>query len=213
MRNLLWSSIIGGVLAMGACSQDRPVVSPAAQDVAKVDVEKTGPWNLISGQSSISFITTKKGTVSEVHTFKELSGSARVDGKTSVLIALDSVETNIDIRNERMREHLFETGTYPNIKIGAQIDLTALENLALGARQNSKGAFNVELHGQSKDYEADMWITRLTANKVLVESREAVVVHAEDFALNAGIDKLQELANLPSISPTVPVHFSLVFER
>jgi hypothetical protein len=164
-------------------------------------------------QSSITFSTTKKGTVSETHSFTKFSGSARVDGKTSVLIALDSVQTNIDIRNERMREHLFETAQYPSVKIGAQIDLDALSGLALGARRHSVGAFNVEMHGMSKDYQADMWITRLTANKVLVESQAPVFVKADDFALQGGIAKLQELAKLSSIAPTVPVSFSLVFER
>ncbi|HFB55463.1 MAG TPA: YceI family protein, partial [Hellea balneolensis] len=196
MRYSVRNIVMVSMLVLGACSGDQAVPPSSAQDAAKVEVEKTGPWNLINGQSSISFITTKKGTVSEVHTFKEFSGSARADGKTSVLIALDSVETNIDIRNERMREHLFETAKYPDVKIGAQIKLDVFSDLALGERRPSKGAFNVEMHGLSKDYEADMWITRLTANKVLVESRAPVFVKAEDFALQGGIDKLQELAKL-----------------
>jgi len=56
-------------------------------------------------------------------------------------------------------------------------------------------------------------VTRLGPNKVLVSSAAPVYVHADDFGLQSGVDKLQELAKLSSITPVVPVSFSLMFER
>jgi len=38
-------------------------------------------------------------------------------------------------------------------------------------------------------------------------------VNASQVGLLAGIEKLRELAGLPSISPAVPVTFSLIFEQ
>jgi len=39
------------------------------------------------------------------------------------------------------------------------------------------------------------------------------VVYADALELNAGLAQLQELAGLDSITPAVPVSFSIAFER
>ncbi len=61
-------------------------------------------WQLEADQSHIHFVSIKKAQVGEVHTFKQLSGSIDESGKAAITIQLDSVETQVPIRNERMRE-------------------------------------------------------------------------------------------------------------
>jgi len=46
---------------------------------------------------------------------------------------------------------------------------------------------------------------------VQVHSLQPVIVRAVDFDLLKGIEKLAELANLPSIAKAVPVEVLLVF--
>jgi hypothetical protein len=48
---------------------------------------------------------------------------------------------------------------------------------------------------------------------MLVTTVQPVIIKAEDFALVAGINKLQALAKLPSIAYTVPVSFVLTFQK
>jgi len=175
--------------------------------------EATGPWHLLPAQSHLSFISVKKGTMVETHSFGKLSGTVGVDGVTSVAIALDSVQTNIDIRNERMRTYLFETDKFPLAKISTKIDMMQFTAMTIGERRNISQNIIVKMHGKTADFDVDLIITRLGINKIAVDSQSPVVVGIENFAMQDGVDKLRELASLPSITPEIPVNFSLAFER
>ncbi len=188
-------------LMLGACAGEKPSAA------------RTGSWELIPAQSGISFVSIKNGDIAEAHSFTKISGIVGEDGKALVTIALDSVQTNIDIRDERMRKYLFETENYPVVKIGAVIGSDVLATLITGGRKNIMLALEVEMHGVLENYDADIWVTRLASNKILVQTRLPLLIHGDDFAFSAGLAKLQELANLSAISPSVPVSFSLVFER
>ncbi len=72
-----------------------------------------GEMTLDNSLSSLSFVSVKKGTTGEVHTIDKLSGSLSVEGDLLVTLDLSSVNTKIAIRDERMQEHLFETGSNP----------------------------------------------------------------------------------------------------
>ena len=186
---------------LGACSQQDSVP------------EATGPWHLLPGQSHVGFISVKKGTMIEAHSFGTLSGAVSVDGVTSVTVALDSVETNIDIRNERMRTYLFETKKYPLAKISTKIDMAQFAAMKIGERVTMSQNVTVNMHGETAGFDVALIVTRLGVNKISVDNQEPVVPDIEDFSMQTGVEKLRELASLPSITPEVPVSFSLVFER
>ena len=61
--------------------------------------------------------------------------------------------------------------------------------------------------------ETQVTVTRIAEDKVLAVSSEPVIVSADTFELTEGLGKLQELAGLPSITPVVPVSFSITFQR
>jgi len=189
------------VVFFGACSQQDSVP------------EATGPWHLLPSQSHVSFMSVKKGTMIEAHSFGKLSGAVGVDGITNISIALDSVETNIDIRNERMRTYLFETDKFPLAKISTKIDMAQFTAMTIGERTNISQTITVNMHGKTAGFDVGLIVTRLGVNKIAVDSQSPVVLDIESFAMQDGVDKLRELASLPSITPEVPVSFSLVFER
>lgn len=180
-------------------------------DVQSIDTSEQS-WVLADGQSHLTFISIKKGDIAEVHSFEGLTGRMDKDGHAKVEIVLDTVETNIDVRNTRMREHLFETGLYPFASIKSDIPIADLRALKVGDRSVIDAVLEVDLHGISSSIEGELTVTRVGDNKVLVETRTPILVHADEFDLTEGLDILQELANLPSITPIVPVSFSLVFE-
>ncbi len=171
-----------------------------------------GAWNLAKESSVVSFITTKNFNISEVHNFKLFSGFIDDSGNAVVTIDLESVETNIDIRNQRMRDHLFETKLHRQASINAQLDFSSLYSMKQGSRTSKTIKLMVGLHGMVKIIETEVFITRSARKTVIVESRSPILIHAEDFGLLGGITKLQNLAKLSSITPVVPVSFSLVFE-
>ena len=62
-----------------------------------------------------------------------ISGTVGDQGAVEVRVALDSVETNIGIRNDRMKKMLFEVGLYPEAVITAQLSEEAMA--AVGIEQ------------------------------------------------------------------------------
>lgn len=170
-------------------------------------------WALSPDESRIGFISVKAGDFPESHYFREVQGTVSQSGEAEITVPLDSVETNIDIRNERMREFLFETDKFPTATITATIDFDALNTLDIGARKSVDFTGELTLHGVSAPIETVLTVTRITEARVLVETTDPVILYADQFELSAGIKKLMELASLPSITPAVPVAISLVFEQ
>ena len=171
-----------------------------------------GAWELDNDNSRINFVSIKKGNVAELGRFTQLEGSISDSGETVLKINLASVDTKIQIRDDRMKEFLFEIPKFTQATFSAQIDLSFLNNLPVSGRaiQIIGGKFN--LHGISKDIKADVMLTRLSLNQFSVSSFAPVLLNTEDFQMNTGIEKLRESAGLPSISSAVPVTFHLTFK-
>ncbi|WP_297734822.1 YceI family protein [uncultured Maricaulis sp.] len=197
MRLILTASLMALLTFAAACSQ------PAA----------SGDWRLDGERSRLSFVSIKSGEIAEAHSFSGLSGAVAPDGQAELVIDLATVETGIDIRNERMREHLFEIGSFAEARVTTALDLAALADLETGERRSLEIEATVSLHGQSIDIIAPVIVTDIDGRHVLVESAAPVLLHIGDFGLTDGLATLQELAGLPSIAPVSPVSFSLLFTR
>ena len=68
-------------------------------------------WVLDSENSHLSFVSIKNGVVAEVHRFDTLRGGVNDNGTAALKIGLASVETNIPIRNDRIKSMLFDVAT------------------------------------------------------------------------------------------------------
>ncbi len=170
-------------------------------------------WSLDGADSQLSFASMKAGNLGETHYFRTLSGGIDEEGKVRVEIDLTSLETRIDIRNERMREYLFETDKFPKAVLTAEIDMAAYDGLAVGERKEAEIEGTLDLHGFEIPVSAPIIVTRIADDRVDVTTAEPAIIYAEDFGLLGGVNKLAELAELEWIIPTVPVNASLVFER
>lgn len=170
-------------------------------------------WTLDNAESRLSFVSTKAGTVAEVHRFDALTGTLGPDGRFTVSIDLDSVDTAIDIRDQRMREMFFETGEFPTATLTAQIDLRQIESIEPGKQQDITTEAQLDIHGVTVNLTVNATVARLDAQTLLVTSSEPLVVTASQFGLGAGVEKLREIAGLPSISPAVPVTFRLTLRQ
>jgi polyisoprenoid-binding protein YceI len=169
-------------------------------------------WELDNNSSTLSFVTVKADHVGEVHTFDQLSGDINDDGSVQITIELASVNTLIDIRNERMQNMLFETNLFPQATISGEIDLDAVAAMDAGVSQAISVDFDLAIHGESSSYTADVLVTR-TESGVLASTVKPIIVMADTHGFVSGVEALREVAGLPSISRAVPVSFNVVFEQ
>ncbi len=169
-------------------------------------------WSLDNAASTLSFVTVKAEHVAEVHTFDVLSGSIDDAGEVKVAIELASVNTMIQIRNERMQAMLFETNLFPDANITGKVDLEAITAMSPGASEVMQIEIELSLHGASIALTAELMVTRLESG-VMASTLKPIIVTADSVGLVAGIEALREVAGLPSISRSVPVSFTLVFKQ
>ncbi len=170
-------------------------------------------WKLDSDGSVVSYASTKNGEVVEPNVFTGLTGEVSDEGAATLEIAMASLETFIDIRNERMREFVLNVADYPVATLSADLDMATFAALAPGDVVESTFEVMISASGAETSYEATALVTRAADNRVLVASKAPIVVYAEDFGYLDGLAKLQEIAGLDSITPIVPVSFSLQFMK
>ncbi|MEL7317807.1 MAG: YceI family protein [Pseudomonadota bacterium] len=186
-----------------ACAQTPAEPAPLVQ----------GGWSVDASASSLSYVSVKSGEIAESNSFSGLSGSVTPAGAASVEIDLSTIETNVDIRNERMRDIFFEVADHPTATVTAQIDPAALDTLAVGQSVTQPLKATLSVKGVEAPVETQVSVTRTAEDRVLVTSTEPVIVYADALELTDGLATLQELAGLPSITPAVPVSFSIAFKR
>lgn len=168
-------------------------------------------WSLDNDASRLSFVTIKAGDVGEVHRFRSLSGSVGEDGAVSVQIDLSSVDTLIPIRDERMQEFLFNTARFPTATFTTNIDAADYAGLGVGEVAQTKLPGVLNLVGSTLELNLNVLVARLSPDRMLVTTREPALVNAASVGLVNGVEKLREIAGLPSISKAVPVSVILMF--
>ncbi len=167
-------------------------------------------WNVDADHSDIKFISIKNHVVAEIHSFANVSGNINDEGSAVVEISLGSVQTKVDIRNERMKKHLFETDKYPLASISANVK-TLVDSTAIGTSTIATVPASISLHGVSQDIDLKVRVIRLSESEMIVSSVDPVLIRASQFDLSDGIKKLSNLVGDIAIIETVPVSFSLVF--
>jgi polyisoprenoid-binding protein YceI len=169
-------------------------------------------WDLSSEDSNINFISVKSPSIGEVHNFKQVTGVINDSGQVDLSINLDSVETNIGIRNDRIKEMLFETDKFLTAKITGFVDMEKAINLKVGDTYIDDVKLTLSLHGMAHQVTNTVRVTKLSEERIMVASNAPLILNASDFGLVEGIEKLRDVAKLPAIESVIPVTFSLIFE-
>lgn len=179
--------------------------------LAGVTVSAQANWYLDGESSRLSFVSTKNANISEVQRFLVLHGKVDPKGLAEVEVELESINSGIPLRDERMRKELFQIQTFPEALITTQIDLRPINDLASGAQLELRLPVTVNLHGKQHQYNAELLATRLDDRRFQVVTLEPLVISAEDFDLAPGLESLRKLAGLSAISLSVPVGAVLIF--
>ena len=168
-------------------------------------------WKISTQHSAVYFGSVKKDKVGEVHSFSGISGTVAADGTAIIEIDLSSVNTNVKIRNTRMMRHVFVDG--PTAKLTAKLDMDKLNGIAVGATGIVEVDGKLSLGSIELPIKTNFFIVRLSDNKVIASTQSMVMLSLANAGLSAGIDKLMELAKLPSITRVSPVTIRLMLEK
>ncbi|MEM1374579.1 MAG: YceI family protein [Pseudomonadota bacterium] len=166
-------------------------------------------WMLDGENSKIGFGSVKSDVIGESHSFNGLSGTVSSEGIVDLTLDLATADTGIDIRNERMQEHVFKMA--PSAQLMAEVDMDAMGGLAVGETMTSTVEGTLMFLGQEVFVDLPVLAARLSEDNVLVMSDGVTYVSTEELGVDAGIDKLMELAGLGRIDRAVPVTVRLMF--
>ena len=183
----------------------RDVLKCAAILIATGCSPSWAQWEVGEG-SRIYFVSVKNNTIGEISHFETLAGTVTDAGEVEVRVALDSVETNIGIRNERMKTMLFEVGLYPEAVITAQLDAGSMAALSGGGLTSV--ALQIDLHGQTVTKTAEINVA-VTDQGVSATTAQPILLTAAEFGLEGGVAALQAVAGLNAISQVIPVTLAL----
>ncbi|GEM_PF-83790 len=167
-------------------------------------------WRVDNDASQVQFVSVKKEHVGEVQRFTSVSGGVNDQGQVRFNIELASVDTAISIRDERLRNFLFETDLLPELELLAQTDMSSLSQMQVGDLQTVDFSGELQLHGSYQTLESELVAIKLPNNAIQVTTAKPIMINAANFAMDGGIEYLRELANLSAIGNTVPVYLNLI---
>lgn len=183
--------------------------------IAKLNFVTTthaGQWVLNNKASTLNFITTKNASKTEVQTFIKLKG--KIAGtKVSMTVDLSSVDTGIEIRDERLRDLFFKVAKFPTATVTLDIKTSDIYPMKPGQIKTLNLKAEINLQGITQTVPVQVQVVELEKNQRLVFSSQPVIVNLKDFNLLKGVNALREIAKLKSINASVPVTFSLLFTK
>ena len=191
-KKALLSAVLAGVVSAGNCFAG---------------------WTIDPSHSHLSYISIKNGVIAESNYFKKLSGKIDDAGNVDVAIDMSSVETNIELRNNRVKEHLFHTAEFPVAHVRSHVDSKALDAMAVGSTEEMPIALTINAIGHSKTVNVVAIVSRLSESEFMVTNKDIIMINAQDFDTSGGLAKLKELAKLSTIETMVPATFQLFIEK
>ena len=168
-------------------------------------------WELNPAASRLAYGSVKSDYIGEVNHFTGLTGTVSEDGSAVVEVDLSSVQTNVDTRNERMVEYVFQNTA--NATISTDIDMDMVMALGVGESAVMESDATLALVGQEISLFTELFVTRLGEGSVMVTTNDMLFLAADEAGIDGAIDTLMELAGLDSITRAVPETLRYVFEE
>lgn len=175
------------------------------------DPQAAVAWSLDRPGSNFEFISVKNAHVAEIHHFDDIDATVDSNGLATLAIDLNSIESHVDIRNQRMRDFLFDTNFLPTLYYQTQLDLEPISALPVGASVVQPLEGLLSLHGVTATVSSEVMVTKIHADQISVSVYKPILISAEDFDMAAGVEVLRSIVGLNDIGNTVPVYFHLAF--
>lgn len=169
-------------------------------------------WHLDPLHSELHFVTVKNTAVTEVHSFRTIDGMINNQGVAVVDIDLASVNTHIEIRDERIKDMLFNVVNYPEASLSAQVDLKVLNGMKVGEIKTVPLTVDLSLHDHQQKIDTKVSVTALSDGAFQVNTLQPIIINTAQFELTDGVKALQDVAKLDSIATSIPVTAQFVFQ-
>ncbi|MDD9805865.1 MAG: YceI family protein [Gammaproteobacteria bacterium] len=175
-------------------------------------------WTLDPERSSVTYLSSKMAAESyaaifEPNRFRRFSGGIGDDGEARVVIDLGSVDTGVEIRDERVKEHVFMVAKHPQATVSLSLPRAARRGMAPGETALHRLTATLAMRGQSHPLDAQVRVTGLGGGALLVETVEPVLLDAKAYGMLDGFETLKGLVGLFNIPTTIPVSLSAVFVK
>lgn len=174
-------------------------------------------WRVDNDQSTFNFVTAKAvapgvAAVEEVQTFKQIGGTIGDDGKLEFGVELGSVETNIPLRNERLKEILFKVADNPRAVFTGTVDVRRLKAMRVGAQEHVDLTGQLTISGQSNPVTASLDVVKLASGALRVSTRLPIIVNLKDYGLQDEVAALRDVMHLNVLVSSAPVTFSVMLK-
>lgn len=168
-------------------------------------------WQLDNSASRLNFVSIKAIHVAEVGQFRSFSGKISEAGELEIQFDLTSVDTKVELRDDRMREMLFKVDEFTTASLTAEVDTSIIDELAVGESITNNMTATLDIHGNQQNVAMEVLISKLSEQRILVNSAHPVLLDVTDFDLVKGVERLRDVVGLPNISHAVPVTFYMTF--
>lgn len=174
-------------------------------------------WRVDSGQSTFSFTTAKAArpgaaALEEVQTFRQVDGAVGDDGKLVFDVDLASVETNIGLRNERLKDMLFKVADHPKAVFTGTVDMRRMQALRAGSSADIDVSGALAISGETRPLTASLRVVKLADGALIVGTRVPIVVNLKDYGLQDEVEALRTLMNLDVLASPAPVSFMVMLK-
>lgn len=174
-------------------------------------------WNIDRERSQISYLSSKLvvqsyQSIVENNFFASFSGSVSADGKLQLVIDADSVKTGVEIRDQRVHLHAFDSKNHPQIILTAALNRN-LDAIKVGEIQVHELSGTLMMRGVSNPVSAQVVVVRATDNSLLVQTLSPVVINAADYKMAEAFEQLKGMVGLFNIPQLIPVSVQLVLTK
>lgn len=204
------SSMSSGSLSSSLTISSTSSMTASSSAVSSSAVSGTA-WVLDTAASYLNFVSAKNTHTLEVSHFTGLTGDISM-GVATLVIDLNSVNSGIALRDERLRDLLFQTIDFPTATATVKLPVNLLGSLAVGANTEQDITAELDLHGVKTTITTKLSVQKLGTNRIVVQSIAPVLLKTSDYALSDGIEALRAAVGIASISTAVPVDFTLIFD-
>lgn len=209
--------VIAQVRRLFSCVLLVPMIlfSAATAAVAQDNPFEPG-WDLDAAGSYIRFISTKNvdgKEVVETHSFATFSSVIEPTGDVKIVVKLESVDTNNDLRNVRMRFLFFETFKFPEATVTTKLTPEMAKGVQTSGSSLMTMPFNFEIHGETRQVSTDITVTAEGNDRIVVNSARPFQFKVADFGLQNNLTKIAQTAGGFQIVPEMDVIFQLAFNR
>ena len=168
-------------------------------------------WTVDKDRSAVTYLSTKMSganTILENNRFTNFSGKIGNDGEVSLLIDLNSVATGVPIRDERVKQYVFDIRNHPQATVKLSVGEFKAADRRSGRTQTVEASLT--MRGVTHRVRGEVSVA-WAGDDLLVQTQSPVLVDASSYGMLEGFEALRNIMQLSNIPTTIPVSLKLVF--